>query len=402
VKYSTQILLLFIIIEILEVSTYSIPIRPPVLSYILIYLCLFLFINFALHSNDFIFLPVISKNLFKLYWLYSIIIIIYGILNSDTYWDYKHIFIVYIPSIIISFTIFLGLRVELILDLFKFIINKLLPTVIFLSFIVWFIDDFREYVHSVVVMGIPIYLFILAFPFLQMKHKYIVIFLSLICIYIDTDYRANVMKIIVCWLCVLFYYLLILKPRIINLITPLILIAPLLFLQAGIAGKLDVFKYLSESEIETRISKANTRSFIYEEVFRSIKDRDTNIFFGGGAAAGHNTDVYFEEKTASLTAIRHQTEVAFLNTIIKSGLIGVIFNLVIIIIPAYFAVNHSNNNFSKMLGFYLIFSWIFYFVEIPLMVNINYFLFYLIIGLCLNTSFREYTDSEIKFFFKSL
>ena len=52
--------------------------------------------------------------------------------------------------------------------------------------------------------------------------------------------------------------------------------------------------------------------------------------------------------------------------------------MLIVFFTAYFAVNRSNNNFSKMLGMYLIFHWLLYFLEVPRSFDIYNFFFYLI------------------------
>ena len=44
---------------------------------------------------------------------------------------------------------------------------------------------------------------------------------------INLGWRANILRISVSWSIVLFYYLYLLKPRLLNLITPLIFITPL-------------------------------------------------------------------------------------------------------------------------------------------------------------------------------
>ena len=99
---------------------------------------------------------------------------------------------------------------------------------------------------------------------------------------------------------------------------------------------------------------------------------------------------------------RFSSEVRFLNTINKSGLIGVTLEILIIFVTAFFAINRSNNNLSKLYGLFLIFSWILYFIQMPLELSNLYFFYYLIIGLCLNQQFRNSTDKQITFFFKSL
>ena len=99
---------------------------------------------------------------------------------------------------------------------------------------------------------------------------------------------------------------------------------------------------------------------------------------------------------------RYKTEARFLNALNQSGIIGVIIDMLLIFIPGYLAVNRSNNSFSKLLGLYLFSSWPLYFLEMPLSLDLNYFFYYFVIGLCLNNSLRKSSDKQIKFFFKSI
>tara|TARA_B100000579_G_scaffold405853_1_gene391831 strand:+ start:853 stop:2061 length:1209 start_codon:yes stop_codon:yes gene_type:complete len=402
VKYSTQVLSIFLIVLLIELSTHSIPISPPIVMYFMLYSALIFLVNIAFNNVVFNELPLVSKNLFKIYWLYSLFIIFFGFVKATSYWDYKYIFVSYIPGVLTSLVILIGADFQKNLYLFKLIINKLFPLAIIIGLVVWSFEFLDIYAHSTARLTSIVFIFILAFPFLKPTHRYLIIFISVLSILIEPGYRANVIRIIISWVCVFFYYFFLLKPRIINILSSIIILLPLFFLQAGIQGKLDVFKYLSESNLEAGISKANTRSILYEEVLWSLNSGSSNLIIGGGASAGHYSEIYFEKKTAKQVNIRYQTEVGFLNTLFKSGLVGVIFDLLIILIPAYYAVNYSRNNFSKILGFYLIFSWIFYFVERPLMLNINNFLFFLIIGICLNKTFRDSTDNEIKYLLKSI
>ena len=72
------------------------------------------------------------------------------------------------------------------------------------------------------------------------------------------------------------------------------------------------------------------------------------------------------------------------------------------LMPALLAINRSNNDFSKLLGLYLFSSWVLFFLEMPQALNLNYFLNYIIIGICMNNSFRKFDNLQIKFLFKSI
>lgn len=177
---------------------------------------------------------------------------------------------------------------------------------------------------------------------------------------------------------------------------------PLIFIYLAIVGSVDIFQLFEESGLELKIPKTNTRTLLYEEVWWSMKESGVSSLFGGGASTGYQTDAFYNPLYILTSAGRYQAEVAFLNTLFKSGIVGVIFDMLIFFIPAYFAINRSSNNFSKILGVFLAFSWLFYFIAAPQNVNTFYFFLYFTIGLCLSKSFRESTDAEVKYFFNSI
>ena len=397
-KHSNLIVFVFILLTLMGGCNYSIPIRPPTILYSLIYISSLLLIFLTLKSTEFTDLPNAGKTLFKLYWLYSLIIVVYSLVAAQTYWDYKYTFIIYIPSIIITLSIFLALKLEQNLNLFKFIIKILFPLGLFLSFFIWFA---YPYVLSRVLL--PIFLFVLAFPFLKLKHQWLIFAVSILCIIIDLEWRLNVFRIIGCWLLVLLYYLSVLKPRSINLLFFLIFPIPLIFIYLGIEGSLDIFQLVSESDADIIVDKQNTRTPLFEDVFWSLKDSGAKFFFGSSSVGGYlTTDFDIPGLLLVSDKGRYATEVAFLNTLIMSGIVGVTFDILIFFIPAYFAINQSNNNFAKILGTYLIFSWLQYFLGTGQLLDLYNFFLYFIIGLCLSPSFRNSTDAEIKFFFKSI
>ena len=117
---------LFIIMAVIE-SSIVIPINPPLILYFLIYVCLSILTFLALKSTEFTNLPNSGKTLLKLYWLYSLIIVVYSMAVSHSYLDYKYIFISYIQAIFITFDSFLLENlVILFFNYFLFVVCKYL------------------------------------------------------------------------------------------------------------------------------------------------------------------------------------------------------------------------------------------------------------------------------------
>ena len=78
----------------------------------------------------------------------------------------------------------------------------------FFAWIIYYQSLSDVYLVTVTRMSTPLFFFILAFPFIKLQYRWLVILLSIICIISDLAWRANVSRILVCWIIVLFYYLL--------------------------------------------------------------------------------------------------------------------------------------------------------------------------------------------------
>ena len=400
--YSKVVVFLFSIISLISLN---LAINPLIILHALKYICLFILIILGIIDKEFQNIPAYPKRIIIIYWLYSIFIITYGLTLSESYWDYKNIFTRYVPGVFISFVIFIGLELEKNLSLFRFIIKIIFPITFIVGTIsyLFYYESFYyfNYDNTISRLTAPIFFFILAMPFLKRNYQLFIIFMSIFCITIDLEWRTNILRLSVCWSFVLIYFLSLLKKRLLNFIGIIIFVTPLIFLYSGISGKFDIFKYISKDD--KSIWSGNTRTFLYEEVFESIKNKNTSLLIGGGASAGYQS-IYFSDDKISLNAEqdRYKAEARFLNALNQSGIIGVILDMLLLFIPGYFAINRSNNSFSKLLGLYLFFSWPLYFLEMPLVLNLNYFLYYFIIGLCLSNSLRKSNDKQIKSFFKSI
>lgn len=174
-KFSNLIILLFVFTLIIEIQVFKITIGPPTFYYFLSYICIFFLFYLAINSDEFTNIPNSSKTLFKLYWIYSSIIVIYGLIVSSSYWDYKFIAIKYVPAVMMSVFIFAGLKLEQNLKLFQFIIKIIFPLAIFLTFFAWaFTAAASDYYPAIARMGTSIFFFILAFPFLKPNHRWLV------------------------------------------------------------------------------------------------------------------------------------------------------------------------------------------------------------------------------------
>jgi hypothetical protein len=146
--------------------------------------------------------------------------------------------------------------------------------------------------------------------------------------------------------------------------------------------------------------KADTRSFIYDEVLSSAKKYNSWLI-GRSPARGYDSDSFGEEDMTGRWE-RPGCEVAILNIFTWTGIVGVILYLMVFYRASYLAINHSNNTFSKILGLFIAFRWLYAWVE-----DINYFtlttvFLWFLIGLCYSKSFRIMTNKEVEYWVQGI
>ena len=408
--YPKTVLLLFFAVSLI---TINLPLNLNLLYVVhpLNYLCVIILIIITQKDTEFKNLFPRFKKIIITYWLYSIFITVLGLVLSENYWDYKNVLFHYIPVVFISLTIFLGIRFEENLDILKFLMNIIFPITTIIGILLYIIfNEFlykNDYDFLITRLTIPIFFFVLAVPFLTRKNKILILIFSIFYIFIDPLWRTNIIRIGACWIFVIIYLTFGLNKKLLNIFGIVTLIIPLIFLYTGYTGKLDIFEYYtidnSELNLTQRKQFSNTRTFLYVEVIDSMKNKDNSLLFGGGASNGYQTNYFFDTNVSiSTNQERYKTEVAFLNTLNRSGLIGALLEILILFFAAYYAINKSNNNFCKLLALYLYLSFILYFLELPQELNLGYFFYYFIIGICLNNSFRKANDKEVNFLFKSI
>jgi hypothetical protein len=181
---------------------------------------------------------------------------------------------------------------------------------------------------------------------------------------------------------------------------------PVVLLFLGVSGKFNVFSenkfdYEANITLQGESSSSNvsadTRTFLYKEVFYSMIKRNSSFIYGEGGAAGYQTD-YFTDSVLNKKG-RYRSEVGFLNTFLYSGVIGVLLYALVLFAPAYYAINKSNNRLSKMIGLFLAARWGLSFVEEVSQFDMNFFFMWLMIGLCLSNRFRAMTEAQMAIYF---
>jgi hypothetical protein len=156
----------------------------------------------------------------------------------------------------------------------------------------------------------------------------------------------------------------------------------------------------SYGEVVEKNLKADTRTFLYRDVLHTA-DKYDSWWIGRSPVRGNESEA-FGMADESGRGERLGNEVAILNIFMWTGLIGVILHFLVFYRASYLAVNRSNNFYSKILGLFMAFRWLYAWVE-----DINYFtlttvFLWLMLGLCFSRSFRAMTDSEVKYWIQGV
>ena len=333
------------------------------------------------------------KKIIKVYLIYFFFIFCLGLVNSVSYFDYKYSFIVYLPFFLFYFVFQFGLEKNTLFFIIKFFNNLIIP----LSLVLFFLGtkSLPEFTSR---LALPISLLIVFIPYLKKINQFIIIFVSLLILFYDQSVRMHSVSIIISFLITLFYYFNISNKKYYNLLVILLFMTPIILILSAIIYKFDIFNFFYElgnlNSYENELL-ANTRSFLYIDIFNST-DSIFKLIFGSGASASYESYLFSQSNSLLFEEGRYGTEVGFLNYLLKSGIIGFILFSLLLFYPINLGINHSNNILIKLISLKLTFNWFFMFLEYPFVVNMSYFLIYFIIGILSSSELRKLDDNQIK------
>jgi len=255
---------------------------------------------------------------------------------------------------------------------------------------------------------VPITFLILFLPILTLRWKLILITFVIIVITADLGARSNVIKFgVPVLLSLIYYFRLFASKSFLEWVRKALFIMPVFLFFLAVTNVFNIFKmdeYLSGTYVTNKVTAegelvednltADTRTFLYVEVLQTAQKH--NSWLVGRSPARGNESEYFGMNDESGRGERAGNEVAILNIFTWTGIIGVLLYFMVFYRASYFAINHSNNIFSKILGIFVAFRWMYAWVE-----DINYFtlttvFLWFMIGLCFSNSFRAMSDAEVK------
>lgn len=366
-----------------------------VLNYSSIAILIFLAWKVGFEKNE---TPQVIRYLFSIWVLWNILSLIRGSFFAEDYWDWKAILLYSLAFSFIPMTFFIGRNIDFAKIVFRFVITILFPFG-FILIPLAFVSSIELYSRIM----IPVGLFLVFLPFLKYRWKLLVIIVAVTSIVMVIGFRSNIIKIAFSLGLILIYWLRNFIPKIsIRFLRIFLFALPIVLLVLAVSGKFNIFSDLGgdegyttqNSSGEVQNLMADTRSGLYRDVLATM-DQSENWLMGEGAGGRYQTERfdYLGDGRG-----RYGSEVGILNILLYHGLIGVSIYFLLLFSVSYYAIRRSNNTLAQLLGLYIAFRWTYAFVEEFTQYDLNFYFFWITVGLVSSARFREMSNDDIKQF----
>jgi len=401
-KYSKLIIFTLIAVVITDMINYiNIMDNLPGSAYLttfLNYCSIIIFFIIAFKAKIKSEIPKFILYLFKLWLFWSIFSIVRGAFLARNYWDWRFLLLYALSFSLIGLVFYVGSNLFYTQKIIRFVL-KYLFLFGFIFIPLTFLTNEELYSR----LMIPTSLFILFVPYMKLKWKILIITVSIISILIFVGFRSNIIKIIFSvMLLIIYYFWSFINMKLIKFGHVFLFFLPILFFILAIYGKYNLFNEIAKND-ETTVSLnnqkeenlvADTRTFLYVEVLATLY-KSGNWLLGESPSRGYKS-LFFYNTGGAMNGVRYRSEVNILNILLYNGLVGVIIYFFLLYRVSYLAITKSNNILSKLLGLFIAFRWSLSFVEEFTQYDLNFYFFWLVLGLISTSSFRNMDDDEIK------
>jgi hypothetical protein len=369
------------------------------------YISLFIILSIAFKSkwNDEI--PKLIKNLYKLWIFWSVVNLIRGAFLASDYWDWKLLFLSATFFTLVSLAFILGRDLDIVQIIFKFVFKYLFP---FGFLLIPLALVTNEELYSRIM--IPISLFLLFLPFVKFKWKLLLLIVMVTSVLLVLEFRSNIAKIAFSLILLLAYSLRThIRQSWLQLTHFLLFAIPVVLFILGVTNNYNIFEETGqEAGNSTSISQhgeddnllTDSRTFLYVEVLGSL-DRSNDWLIGRSSIGSYMSDFFYDEGGA-MKGKRYGCEVGILNILLQYGIVGVLCYFLLLFVVSRYAIKYSNNFLAKMIGLFIAFRWTYSFVEEYTQYDLNFYFFWIAIGLVSSSKFRNMTDNEIRNYFELL
>lgn len=368
------------------------------ISSFLNYISLIFILYIAKKNSNETEIPASVTQLYK-FWLFVIIFnLLRGFFVAKDYWDWKFLLLSSVAFSLVPLAFFLGKNLYLVRLIFKFTISYLFVYGFF--FIPISLKTNPELYSRLM---IPISLFILFIPYLKFRWRILILIVAIVSILMVINFRSNLIKIAFsCLILAVFYFRRLIGKKIIVTACFALFALPFIFFTLAVTGKYNIFETISKKEGYTTINKEgveenlmlDTRTFLYMEVISSLKESGNWLW--GESGSGSYKSKWFYNDGGAINGKRYRSEVGILNILLYYGVIGVIAYLILLYKVSFMAIKSSKNKLAQMLGLFIAFRWTYSFVEEFSQYDLNFFFFWIAIGLVSSKTFREMSDQQIK------
>lgn len=272
-----------------------------------------------------------------------------------------------------------------------FAINKTLSIYILIAALVSML--FINYFEFQLFLLLPIFYIIITIPLRTPGGRLMVILIAVSIIIVSFTNRAGLIRILISFCILGAYYLMKMvriNKKLLHTLVLLVLMIPIISLYLGMKGQ-SVFQIVlgEEHDNYSQLNPyADTRTFLYYEVFQDLKLNNA-FLFGKGMNAGYASDSF-------QTYNRQVVEVGFLQMLLKTGIIGCLLYFSIILSAIVKALGRSRSLFIKALGLLLASYLLLFFIENIIAYNLLNVIIWYIIGLCSSETLRSLSDQEIR------
>ena len=336
----------------------------------------------------------------RLFLVYVIISAIYGCFMTESYWDWK--------SLINNFMIYL-----MPLSFYYMAVPKNISTVSrkwcqFAIIAFWIILPFMQFEAPGKFM-IPFSFLIIFWPFIKGKWRYIIWFFFLTVFLFGTlGARSSIIRYGVCALSsICFIYPHIFKPKILKLLSFILLLLPIILFILGATNLFNIFKIeeylkLDNKKIEVQNSygekgeteslTADTRTFLYvETISSSIKH---NYYIQGHSLARGYESPWFRgtDLTSYGRGERGSCEVSILNVYTYMGIIGVLLYFGIFCGAVISVFKNSQNYMMYVIACIVAFRWTFAWLEDFTRFDLNNLFLWIMITMCYSPYFLKMSN----------
>lgn len=255
---------------------------------------------------------------------------------------------------------------------------------------------FLRYFELQLFLLFPIFYLIVTIPMRATWEKLFILLVSISIVVFSLTNRAGVLRILLSYSIVMAYFVmhyLNIKSNALKILVFCILLIPLISLYLGVKGQ-SIFQMTlgqNEGAYSQLDPYADTRTFLYYEVFQDLSYNKA-FLLGKGMNAGYLSEAF-------QTYSRPVVEVSFLQVILKTGIIGFLLYISIIVSAIFKAIGKAKNLFIKSLGLLLASYLIMMFIENQIAYNLLNVVIWLVVGMCHSDELRGMDDKTIRSLF---